>query len=434
MTLRGRRVLYITLIVTFLIIAPITILYTAGYSYNFKKMALEKTGIIFVSTVPAKTDVYISNQLMAKTTPAIIKNLLPDNYEVRISAAGYLDWNKRLDVQSQLTTFVSRQTLLKDQLPVLLAGGKIKTLSISPDSSALAFLEEGEKESLKVADLAGNKINVLFETKLAGLNISWSPDSNWALIYKDNRALGIFDKSNLWTAANLSSLPAGKYFWSVKNKNILYVISGGSLFSFNLKIPQLKKITTLPRANKYLILNDRLWFLSGKDLKFWDFERSGAFETIASADFSNAEFISPGARFFGVTNGFKGLVIDATQKKVLSDTAQIDGIVDFPAGNSLIVSNDFEIWLVDKNSGGKELVTRQATPILNALWHQSGQYIIFATQNNIGAIELDSREPRNRYQFLKMKTVSGPIVGDSVNFFFPGKVSDNDEGIFKLAI
>lgn len=434
MTLRVRRILYISLIVAFFILAPVIILYTAGYRYNFKKMALEKTGIIFVSTVPAKTNIYVGNELVAKTTPAIIKNLLPDSYDLRISAPGYLNWGKKLEVRSQLTTFVSKQALLKDQLPILLSGGKISALNVSPDFSALAFMAEDKKQSLKIINLADNKIDTLIEIKPGKNNTDWSPDSNWVLIYNDTRVLGIFDKSNSWIPAETANLPAGKHFWSAKNKNSIYIISGVTLFSFNLKTSELKKITTLPRAAGYLVLNDRLWFLAGGNLRFWDFERAGSFETIAKVDFTNAKFISPGSRFFGVTNSFKGLILDSAQKKVLSDMTQISKIADFPDGNSLIASNEFEIWLVDKTSGNRELVTRQAAPILNALWHQSGQYIIFASQNNIEAIELDSREPRNRYQFLNGKTVSGPIVSDDTDFFFPGRVSENEEGVFKLGI
>jgi hypothetical protein len=434
MTLRVRRILYISLIVAFFILAPVIILYTAGYRYNFKKMTLEKTGIIFVSTVPAKTNIYVHNELVAKTTPAIIKNLLPDSYDLRISASGYLNWSKKLEVQSQLTTFVNRQTLLKDQLPILLSGGKISALNVSPDFSALAFLAADKKQSLKIINLADNKIDTLIEIKTGKTNIDWSSDSNWVLIYNDARILGIFDKSNSWIPADLTNLPAGKHFWSAKNKNSLYIVSGVTLFSFNLKTAEIKKITTLPRATGYLVVNDRLWFLSGGELKFWDFERAGSIETVAKVDFTNAGFVSPGLRFFGVTNGFKGLVVDATQKRILSDMTRIEKVVDFPDGNNLIASNEFEIWLVDKNSGNRELVTRQAAPILNALWHQSGQYIIFASKNNIEAIELDSREPRNRYQFLSGKDISGPIVSDDTDFFFPGRVSDNEEGVFKLGI
>jgi len=435
MTLRLRRIIYISLIILFTVSAPVIILYTAGYRWNAKKFSLEKTGLIFISTAPAKTDIYVNGQLRAKTSPALVKNLLPDTYDVRIEAGGYLPWQKKLEVRSQLTTFVNKLTLLKDRLPTLIIAGKIDTLALAPDKTVLAFFDRGKTLKLNIADLAGGSVETIFETKPDRLSLSWSPDASWLLLAKDKQILKIFQKSTGFKPAGLGNLPAGKYFWSAKNKNILNIVSGGALYSFNLVSGRLGSPITLPRGSDYLLLNDKLWFVSGETLKFWDPETAGAvIENVATVDFPNASFTGSEGSFFGVSNNFKGLIINADEKRVIAATAPIKKISAAAVSDRLIISNDFEIWLVGKESGGRELITRQAAPILSASWHQGGEYIIFAAAGGIEAIELDSREPRNRYQFLSGKTIGSPLVNDAATFYFSGKINDKEEGLFKLEI
>ena len=92
-------------IMTFLILAPIVILYTAGYRYNSKKQRVEKVGIIFVRSRPSGADIYLDGKKRTETTPARLRDLLPGDYDVKISKKGYSDWDKVLPVGSELTTF-----------------------------------------------------------------------------------------------------------------------------------------------------------------------------------------------------------------------------------------------------------------------------------------------------------------------------------------
>ena len=52
MNLKHRRILYISFILIFIILVPITIFYAAGYRYNFKQNKIEKTGILYIDSKP----------------------------------------------------------------------------------------------------------------------------------------------------------------------------------------------------------------------------------------------------------------------------------------------------------------------------------------------------------------------------------------------
>jgi len=57
-----RRAIYITFILGFLITAPILVLYTAGYRYNFKKSTVQKVGSISVKPSPSEADIYLDDK------------------------------------------------------------------------------------------------------------------------------------------------------------------------------------------------------------------------------------------------------------------------------------------------------------------------------------------------------------------------------------
>ena len=59
-----RRMVYASFIIIFSILTPIIILYTQGYRYNFKRGRVQKTGILIISSIPKKADVYLNNKLV----------------------------------------------------------------------------------------------------------------------------------------------------------------------------------------------------------------------------------------------------------------------------------------------------------------------------------------------------------------------------------
>lgn len=117
MAYRTRIGILVGFIVLFLVAAPLVVLYTAGYRWNGKKMRPEKVGIIFLRSKPAGADIRLDGELRSETTPARLRDLLPDTYEVKVSKDGYSSWSKRLSVQSALTTFAEGIMLWKDGVP-----------------------------------------------------------------------------------------------------------------------------------------------------------------------------------------------------------------------------------------------------------------------------------------------------------------------------
>lgn len=94
MSLRVRRIIYLTFILIFAIATPLIILYTAGYRYNLKKNKIQKTGILILKSRPKEATIYLNEKIQKEKTPARIANLLPEDYFVRVEKENFYPWQK----------------------------------------------------------------------------------------------------------------------------------------------------------------------------------------------------------------------------------------------------------------------------------------------------------------------------------------------------
>ena len=130
MTLKTRRVLYITFILIFILLSSVVVLYSAGYRYHFKKLRFQKSGGILLEFSPKEVDIYIQNK-DKKTTGFLddsykVTGMLPGEYMVKIEKDGYYSWKKKLTVESEKINFVKNIILFKkDESPKLVTNSNI---------------------------------------------------------------------------------------------------------------------------------------------------------------------------------------------------------------------------------------------------------------------------------------------------------------------
>ena len=147
MTYRTRIGILIAFIALFLVTAPVVVLYTAGYRWNGKKVRLEKVGLIFLRSRPSYAEIYLNGKLRSERTPARLRNLLPSDYDVKVTKNGYGTWEKNLPVASALTTFAEGIVLWKQSLPEKLAANDPLNQSELDEldrAEPLAFAVNGE--------------------------------------------------------------------------------------------------------------------------------------------------------------------------------------------------------------------------------------------------------------------------------------------------
>jgi len=103
MTRGIRRLIFLIFLGMFVVLVPIIILYAWGINFNFTKRNFFDTGGIYLSSIPAKADIYVDGILEGKTSD-FIRPLPPKIYDVKIIKEDYYVWRKNLIVDPGIVT------------------------------------------------------------------------------------------------------------------------------------------------------------------------------------------------------------------------------------------------------------------------------------------------------------------------------------------
>jgi len=432
-----RKAVYITFVIIFFITAPIIVLYTSGYRYNLSKGRIQKTGILIISSIPKKADIYLnSKKVENKSTPAEIKNVLPGDYEIILSKDGYHNWQKKLPVYENFTTFAEKVNLWKIASSTQLSNSVISHWQASSDGNKIAF---GDSSGLiGVFDLNDNTFNNLEslpnDSKLK--NISWSKDnkkilieytislSNHLLIYDINS-----NKSQIIENKNYANIK-----WSLDNDNIIYGKNEAGLWQINTANNSSELILNAVLTGDYIIENNYLYGINDKFIYRKNInDKNSTPEDIDSIACPSCNFISNNSNRIILQDGNQSLFIVDPNRQRPTVSAKAKNI-DWLNSDNIMYYNDFEIWIYNFKEGTPKLITRFGQSISQAVWQPQGKHIIFASDNKIKIIELDDRELRNIIDLTNNTNIKFlKIDRKGNNLFFAGE-SDNKAGIFELNI
>ncbi len=104
MLLLLRKITFYLLLALYLLLTPYAILYALGYLYNPLEGELVKTGLISIVSFPRGATVFIQGKKFSHKTPAILRDLLPGSYSVRVFHKGFDPWEKEIHVQPEKAT------------------------------------------------------------------------------------------------------------------------------------------------------------------------------------------------------------------------------------------------------------------------------------------------------------------------------------------
>lgn len=84
--------------VLFAMVAPLLVLYSRGYVLDFRNRGFTSTGGIFIKTSQSGARVFINTEPAAETSfisyGALVTNLVPKRYAIRVEKDGYRPWQK----------------------------------------------------------------------------------------------------------------------------------------------------------------------------------------------------------------------------------------------------------------------------------------------------------------------------------------------------
>ncbi|OGZ31828.1 MAG: hypothetical protein A2V69_01035 [Candidatus Portnoybacteria bacterium RBG_13_40_8] len=103
MTRQNRRIIFLIFLLIFIILVPMVIFYSEGYSFDWEKRTIVVSGGMYLKSYPPKADIFVNNKLSGKTNK-FVRRLVPKVYEVKISKEEYHPWLKTITVEPGLVT------------------------------------------------------------------------------------------------------------------------------------------------------------------------------------------------------------------------------------------------------------------------------------------------------------------------------------------
>jgi hypothetical protein len=445
-------------ILAFVILAPLLIFYTSGYRYDFKRGKILKTGTLMVEAKDIKkADLYLNNQLYPETfnNKIFVYNLLPGEYNVRLEKIGYHPWQKKITINSGLTTFTKDITLFKSTLPIQIIDGKINSLYISPDLTKIVYgLRTDTFAELYLYNFETKERNLLYRTSLDNdfSVLSWAASSKKILVQINGQYL-IFDVINLKLVQNLNDLLTIKPLtvkWDISSDNLLYAAQLDLIQQIDL-VAKKSQLFFQPKEgelnSEFFIEANDVYYIQNTNNQDTLFKYNLNFKTNKKLLDLNLQSTY---RFIPSTNNYLGLIdLDHEKfyliKKIMTETeVNIKGedqVKNFDAKNAiwdakekkLLIYNDFEIYTYDTESGQQNLINRYGQIIEKATWYPNLSYILVQFADHLEIIDLSlANGTTNTTQLVKFDQISTFYLDQKGKYLYYNGNIGKQQGLYQL--
>lgn len=443
MTLKVRRILSSIFILLFLIIAPATVLYAAGFRLSKNGRFIQKTGLLIIDSKPENAKIFINGQpqknwlspLLGEnnfiTTPAKIKNLLPGDYDFSVELNGYSSWQKKLTIYPGASTAVKDIYLFKNSLPAQIVPADTQAINFSPDKNQTLIISAGR---LILLNLQTGTERSASQSGLKGKSIAWSADGQRLVI--DNY---LYSLDDLNSRLDLSKLTAGLFNFQWSDNTLFYQDKSAIYQLDQNNLP--KKIVSNANFNDYLVKDGYLFLINksgpSASLKAIDLATNQQLKNIALPAPADYSFINPGHSLLNL--------YDNTHKTLylfnpLADYSPLVEIINnvktatWFDGDNLLYAGDYEIWLYNLASKNNTLITRISDTVNQIAMYPSKNYIIYSTGQTINAMELDERGKRNVVEFIKFDYIKSFALNPQGDVLYFSGRSGGSGGLYKLLI
>lgn len=247
LTFQGfRRACFIVFALLYLVLCPLILLYAFGYIFQPEKQKIVRTGLAAVSTFPSGADLYLGSSRFTKKTPAVITDLLPGRYSLKIFLKNYRPWMRHVDIHPGLAASFDRIILIPRTLPLQILSRQIFKELIPTENQKSFFLSKGPglkdlflfdppdqslRSVLIPAIYQDARLINFFPLKTSGMVVqgSWKGNDKYFLIRPSQAAVDI-------SAAVLE--PPEAFYDVPDNPDILFSVSRGALTAIKIQTGQ----------------------------------------------------------------------------------------------------------------------------------------------------------------------------------------------------
>ena len=423
-----RVFIMVFLIVSFCIVSPIVILYTAGYRYDWENNTIKQTGVISVDVEPTDANIYLNDVKIDKDIPARLSNRAPGTYHISLKQKGYKTWSKDITVESKKTTYINNITLLKDQLPIHLDDFKsdnIVDFYPSESSNYAIILKniEGVYE-VELLNLENTETTLLTRINKKP-KIEWSKTSPTGVILTQNNNNY---QAQLFSAATEDigkkfTFNNQNYHWQ-ENNNQAYFQDNNDIYQIGLESKNLIKT----KEN----LSD-VWYIDNND-NLWTFDREN--NRLLKNDKIQENFDYDLKNILNITNN---RILAFSQKHdlvaITLNNNQIQNTKKIEADKYHILNNDevlawspWELWKIDQN-GNTQLMNRTSEYIKDIKQMSENNLTLIHTKENLKTFNTHYFVTQHLFKNGKIKKTA--IDQENRAVFLWGEIGKR-KGLFKL--
>lgn len=432
MTRRQRTTLFSIAVAIFLVVSPAIILYAAGYRIDLAGKRLVKTGGLSLTASPQPVNAYVDGELESSNNfvfrNIFISNLLPRNYDVKITKDGYYSWQKTLQVVEGQVTEALNIILFPQHPKSAVLAGNVDALFLSPDNSRALFtqnsasgesllLQEGQ-QSASIQELVPGEIVQ---------HISWTEDNSLFLAMEklgstphlflgdaSHASLALQDLSSFIPVAVLSHSALSSTQFS-QDKKLVYFLSSPTLAKQGIYVLHLDTHALdgplQPSASAIAATQDGIYVLL-----------SNTTEPLAKCSFDLTSCTEvPSSSLDGSSSGFSSMMTDGDHLIVLQNknlyvyrsdqqdfsliTDGVNAVLFSPDQEKMAIEKDHEVsvyWFKDivrgeqHKAGDMDLLLRISEKISGIAWMSNPyQYLAVEANDALRMVELDGRDVRN---------------------------------------
>ncbi|MFA6551414.1 MAG: PEGA domain-containing protein [Patescibacteria group bacterium] len=455
MTLLHRRLLYISCILLFLILAPAISFYASGYEFDLTSGKMRRTGILIVKTDPKGASVNLGEkkkynwlyeffyQGQELKTPIKVRNLLPDEYDITLAKPDYFDYQSKVKINSGQVTLLEDISLFRRSQPETISKKNIINSKLSPDGKKLAVLSPDALSIIELASGQKQEINLdkeRLESKIA--DIFWAPSNKKILLnYHNYPIFNIETGKKEAEAITYFSKNIQDARWDAFSDNLIYVRQNNNLFALDLAQKTISAALKQKVARNFLIKSGNLYVVENKDgnygLAIYNLKSDELEKFISLPLQADYDFIDKGDKLIYLYSQKHSLLylINPSSPVPLQDS--IVNVREFSplTDGKILFWNDFEIWLYDGAQNKKTLISRLGEKIGKVLIYPGNEnYLIYNTQTGINVLNWQNKDNLNFTKLSVWQGTSDLVMDAAAEQLYFISQSDNLRALWRLNI
>ncbi|HDQ22344.1 MAG TPA: hypothetical protein ENN28_00020, partial [Candidatus Uhrbacteria bacterium] len=450
--------------------APILIFYASGYRYDIKLGKILKTGTLMLEAKGIKNaSLYINDKLYEKPfdEKIFVYNLLPGDYNIRLEKENYYSWQKKISIQSSLTTFVRDIIFFKKNIPLQIVDEPTANFYLSPDEQKIAYIKKTELFSeLYLLDIRTKEKIFLYRASFpeSDINLSWAASSKKILAQINNHyfVFNVQQPEQILEIEELLDFEPNNLKWDIGSDNILFALKQNPQARADQAASEIYKIDLLAKTKSKIFesqeeLINQEFFIEANDVFYIKKENTRDNLYKYNLNFKTTKLVtklgrSANYKFIKSTNNYLGLIDSDNQKlfliqKIITSleiTIQSSSAIkEFNAINAvwdrnekwLLFHDGFEVKFFDTVANQEIFINRYGQKINRVCWHHELQHIVILFQNNLNIIDLGAENgERNVIEIIKFDQLDNFYFAQKGEIiYFQGKIG-RQEGIYQIII